>query len=396
MSVLSRGSGSAIIITGTSVGAGMLAIPATVAGKGFWIATILLVIVWFIMFSTAILIAEINLSMPDGSNFNYMAEQTMGKIGKNITWILYLLLLYALLSSYLSGGTEIIKYILDIIHIRLPQWINSIIFLLILGYFVYKGTKAIDYSTAFLMLIKMIVFLSCVLVILPYIRVSYINKMPIFTSFTLTTIPILITSFGFHHIIPTLRSYLKSNEYALKKAIFIGSIIPLFIYIIWIFVILGSVPFSQHSDLLQNSQLNTSILNYFNSNVVSNCSYIFETVALATSFLGVALGLLDFNYNSYNLNKKLKYHHFIVLILTFLPPLIFANIYKNGFRILLGYASIFVSILLIGIPAIMAWKVREKNNTNSLISKIYLIIILIISVSIVFIEIGIPPLKYSN
>ena len=69
MSLSSRGFGSAMIITGTSVGAGMLAIPATVAACGFWLASLLLIVVWFVMMLTALLLAEVNLAMPNGTNF---------------------------------------------------------------------------------------------------------------------------------------------------------------------------------------------------------------------------------------------------------------------------------------------------------------------------------------
>ena len=62
---LAKKTGAALIITGTCVGAGMLVLPLVTAACGFIIASILLVVIYLLMLSTAFLIMEVNLSMPD-------------------------------------------------------------------------------------------------------------------------------------------------------------------------------------------------------------------------------------------------------------------------------------------------------------------------------------------
>ena len=54
----------------------------------------------------------------------------------------------------------------------------------------------------------------------------------------------------------------------------------------------------------------------------------------------------------------------------------------------LGYASIFVAILLISLPAMMAWKVRQKKGTNTLLSKAYLTIIVLAGLLMIVLQIG--------
>lgn len=107
--ILSRGFGSAMIIAGTCIGAGMLAIPATVAACGFGLAVVLLFAIWGLMTLTALLLADVNLSMRDGTNFNLMAKQTLGRGGQIVTWVAYLLLLYSLTAAYTAGGILIIN-----------------------------------------------------------------------------------------------------------------------------------------------------------------------------------------------------------------------------------------------------------------------------------------------
>ena len=76
-----------------------------------------------------------------------------------------------------------------------------------------------------------------------------------------------------------------------------------------------------------------------------------------------------------------------VFVITFLPPFLFAVFYPQGFIIALGYASIFVAILLIGLPAAMTWVIRARQNKNHLLSKTYLSIILLIAGAMILLEI---------
>ncbi|MDE4957561.1 amino acid transporter, partial [Francisella tularensis subsp. holarctica] len=68
---------------------------------------------------------------------------------------------------------------------------------------------------------------------------SYKIKNP---NFIWAAFPILLTSFGVHHIIPTLITYVGSNKRSLRQAIIIGSSIPLIVDLLWIFATLGSLP----------------------------------------------------------------------------------------------------------------------------------------------------------
>lgn len=60
-------------------------------------------------------------------------------------------------------------------------------------------------------------------------------------------------------------------------------------------------------------------------------------------------------------------------MITLLPPLIFAIYFVNSFIAALGYASIFVSVLLIVQPAMMVWAIRTKQGKMIfLVNYIYL------------------------
>ncbi|WP_440992634.1 amino acid permease [Cysteiniphilum litorale] len=390
MSLSSRGFGSAMIITGTSVGAGMLAIPATVAACGFWLASLLLIVVWFVMMLTALLLAEVNLAMPNGTNFSRMAHATLGKGGQLITWISYLLLLYSLTAAYSAGGGNLIASGLNRVGLYLPDAVNSAIFILILGFFVYIGTRAVDHANKALMLIKFLAFFAFVVAIAPSIQQTLLDVETHSFNFVWITFPILITSFGFHHIIPTLRSYVNSDRATLRKAIIFGSFIPLVIYLIWVLCTLGSIPIygaESFQSIIQSGNTSAGIVGSYHSTHIGSFAYLFESVAITTSFLGVTLGLFDFNRDTYRLQRPTHINKIAVFVITFLPPFLFAVFYPQGFIIALGYASIFVAILLIGLPAAMTWVIRARQNKNHLLSKTYLGIILLIAGAMILLEI---------
>src|SRR3990167_1825985 len=86
--------GSILLIVGTSIGAGMLALPIATAELGFLGSLILLFVCWFIMTSGAFLLLEANLWLPQNSNIISMARVTIGPIGQIIAWIAYLFYLH--------------------------------------------------------------------------------------------------------------------------------------------------------------------------------------------------------------------------------------------------------------------------------------------------------------
>ncbi|MDE5009127.1 aromatic amino acid transport family protein, partial [Francisella tularensis] len=66
--IFSRKFGAAMIISGTFIGAGMFAIPATVSSCGFLIGSILIHCIWAIMTFTDLVLAEVNLKIDDVAN----------------------------------------------------------------------------------------------------------------------------------------------------------------------------------------------------------------------------------------------------------------------------------------------------------------------------------------
>jgi len=361
--------GSILLIVGTSIGAGMLALPIATAQLGFIGSLILLVVCWSVMTAGAFLILEVNLWMPQNSNLISMAKATMGPVGQIISWVFYLLLLYSLLCAYISGGSGLFHNLLLACHFDVSQTWSSIIFTLLFGLVVFLGIRSIDYVNRGLMFVKLGAYILLIILLTPFISTSKLFAGDLSQLTATSAMTVTITSFGYASIIPSLRIYFASDLRKLKIAIIIGSLVPLICYAFWDAIIMGVIPLDGANGLitiLHSSKNSTSDLVNTLSATASKESItifarLFTSICVVTSFLGVSLCLTDFLSDGLNLTKQGNSNLFLHA-LTFLPPLIIVIFFPNAFIKALEYAGIYCIILLILLPAWMAWMGRYRRH----------------------------------
>lgn len=355
--------GGILLIVGTSIGGGMLALPVSTAEVGFSNSIFFLFFCWLIMTAGALLVLEVNVRLPVGSNMISMAKSTLGLPGQIIAWITYLFLLYTLLSAYISGGSDVFSSLLHKINIDLPNWLTSVLFTTLFSLIVYRGIRSVDYVNRGLMFGKLGVYLLLVAIISPHVSPAGLvgGSARAFTG----TLMILVTSFGFASIVPSLRDYFEDDIRTLRRVILFGSLIPLFCYIVWDAVIMGVVSrdgtnglmalmSSEHATSGLTEALNQSVQNQW----ISGFFGFFTSICMITAFLGVSLGLFDFLADGLKLKKSGNQGKY-TLALTFLPPLAVVLINPGIYLHALSYAGICCVILLLLLPAIMAWKGRK-------------------------------------
>jgi tyrosine-specific transport protein len=366
---MSKVFGGVMLIIGTSIGAGMLALPLATAAGGFWDSTLLLFICWLISTFGAFLLLEANLRLPEKTNLISMAKQTFGLPGKVFAWVVYLLLLYSLMSAYISGGTDVVHGLLNDIHISPPLYLCSFIFVILLGFVVYLGIQSVDYVNRGLMSLKLLVFALLVIAIFPFTRLT---TLPIdHVKALLPAVTVAITSFGYSIIIPSLRDYFHSDVKKLRSAVLMGSLIPLVIYIIWDFSIQGVLKSAGPHGLVSISQhaqpttqlIHGLVMNVHNSWIISFMR-LFTAICMVTSFMGVSLALSDFLADGYRVKKRGK-GGLLVYATTFVPPLVIILAYPSVFIACISYAGICCIALLILLPMAMAWRGRYSLKTTS-------------------------------
>jgi tyrosine-specific transport protein len=385
--------GSILLIVGSSIGAGMLALPIVTAELGFIGSIILLFVCWAVVTTAAFILLEVNLWMPMNSNINTMARSTIGPLGQIVSWISYLILLYALLCAYIGGGSDLFRHLLERWGVNLPASVASILFTILFGSIVYMGIRSVDYVNRGLMLLKFTALFLLVVLLLPLASSAKLTAGNMHELTSSAAITVTITSFGFATIVPSLRIYLVGDLPKLKKAILLGSLIPLVCYIIWDAAIMGVIPMGGEHGLARilNSNNSTSDLTKALSITAGDPSItfftqLFTSICVLTSFLGVALCLTDFWADGLQLEKKGK-NHLIIVAATFLPPLIVVLFIPGLFVTALQYAGIDIVVLLILLPALMAWigRYHKKIHRGFTVpgGKVLLVMMMLFSVAMI-------------
>lgn len=360
----SRLFGGILLVIGTTIGAGILALPIATAQMGFLSASVLLISGWAIMMICAMVFLEVNLRLPPNSNLISMAGLTLGRWGQAFTWIVYLMLLYSALCAYISGGGDLFHYLLSTQGIHVPVAAGAILFTVLFGSVVYLGIRFVDYANRGLMMGKMGSLFLLIALVMPFVKHTNLSYGEFKYISSPTSISITILAFTSLMIIPSLRSYFNDDIKQLRKAIFWGMLIPLLCYIAWNMVILGVIPFYGTPGMQEilssansNSAIVAALIYLLQKDIITSLAKFFTSICMATSFLSISLCLSDFLADGFKVEKVGKTKSLIIGA-TLLPPLFIVLFYPDAFLRGLNYAGICCFAIMIFLPALMAWRSR--------------------------------------
>ncbi|EGA65003.1 aromatic amino acid transport family protein [Vibrio brasiliensis] len=352
--------GSTLIIAGTTIGAGMLALPLASAGIGFTTSLVIMISLWALMAYTALLMIEVHQHADQDATLHTLANQFLGTKGKWVASFAMMFLFYALCAAYIAGGgAQFAERISTFTGLEVSATTSTILFTLLVATVVTVGTATVDKVNRVLFLIKIVAMAMVLTFLAPNVTESYLLSMPVEQGLVIAAIPVIFTSFGFHGSIPAIVNYLDGHTPSLRKAILIGSAIPLIIYVFWQVVTLGVV---NQSTLLENqglSSLISTLATTVHRTSLGQTIGIFADLALLTSFLGVSLGLFEFLGDKINKGQNSR-SRVIVGLVTFFPPMGFALFYPQGFIAALGYAAIALVVLAIFLPIMMVKQARRQ------------------------------------
>jgi len=233
---------SILLVTGATIGGGMIMLPAVIGIYGYFSAIGMLVGVWVFNTIIALLFLEANCYLPLRTNLISMTKKLLGPKFGWITWIICLGFLYTIMCVYISGMTEVIGSFLEKTALHFPSFYLSIIAVISVGLPIYLGITYVNHFNRLFVIAMFLAFFTLVFLISPHISIDNLLTIP--PRIPLMALPVVFTSFGFLVIIPSLRSYLDDDVKKIKIAIILGSFIPLIIYISWITVVMGVIPVS--------------------------------------------------------------------------------------------------------------------------------------------------------
>ncbi|EPC2527706.1 tryptophan permease [Providencia stuartii] len=366
--------GGAMIIAGTAVGAGMFSIPMVTSGVWFTGSILLLLYTFFCMLLSGLMILEANMNYPAGASFHTMVKDLLGPVWNSINGLSITFVLYILTYAYISAGSSIISENLSsYIKMDVPQAVSGLFFALLVAFVVWLSTRAVDRLSTILIGGMVITFImsvgGMVTTASPSILFNQVDQGNThYLPYALAALPYLLTSFGYHGNVPGLVKYYNKDSRSVVRSLVYGAIITVAIYILWQYAVQGNIPRSAFIQIREDGNNIGALLKQMNlstnSDFISKFLNLFSYMALASSFLGVSLGLFDFIADFFRFNDS-KQGRLKSALITFLPPAVFALAFPNGFIYAIGFAGLAATIWAVIVPALMARTSRKRFPNNS-------------------------------
>ena len=374
--------GGAMIIAGGTIGAGMLANPTSTAGVWFLGSLVLLAYTWFCMTSSGLMLLEANLHYPTGASFDTIVKDLLGQGWNVINGLSVAFVLYILTYAYITSGGGITEGFINQLFsseqhtVQIGRVSGSLIFCLVLAVFVWFSTKAVDRFTTVLIGGMVIAFILSVAGLISSVKVevlfdSMVQGEQQYLPYMLGALPVCLVSFGFHQNVPSLVKYYERDANRVMKSVFFGTAIALAVYVLWQLAVQGNLPRAEFAPVIEKggdiAVLLQALGKYIQTDFIALALRFFAYLAIATSFLGVTLGLFDYIADLCKFDDSRSGRTKTALI-TFLPPLLLSLAFPFGFVLAIGYAGLAATIWAVIVPALLAKASRRKfAQTNYLV-----------------------------
>ncbi|WIA32010.1 hypothetical protein OEZ86_002863 [Tetradesmus obliquus] len=406
--------GSAMLVAGTTIGAGILALPAVTQDAGFLPSAATLSVVCLFSAATGLLVAEVNLAImrqqgAAGLSVITMARATLGEAGALASSAAYVFLHYALLVAYMSKAGEIVAGASGLGLVPAAALFSGTFAALCYC----SSQKLLDQLNSGLVALVVTSFLGLLVVAAGGVDAGSLTSGGDWSAVP-ATLPVVALAFVYHNIIPVICNALEGDASKIRTAVLAGLAIPWAMFVTWDGAILGSLDTlraaarlpvtslaaaTQPIAAVQVSSLETSTTNTAaggassssdsSSSSSSSSSAVvasrvedplaalsaanpvaapliqgFSFLAIATSYIGFILGLTDFLADALALPSGRQAP--LPYAITLLPPFVVAVTNPNIFLQALDTAGTYGVLTLFGIqPAAMAWSARYGSSSSS-------------------------------
>lgn len=359
----------AAIIAGATVGAGMFSLPVVTSGMWFIWSMLALVVSWFLLYNSGLMIVETNLNYPRGASFDTFVKDTLGAKWNMFNGITFAFVLYVLTYAYISGGGSIVSHTIEAsIGLTLPPVAAGLTFAFGLAFIVWISTAMVGRINAIIVGGMVITFLLSMgefttRIQLPILMDSKVEYIP----YIFAALPYFLASYGFHATIPSVMKYYGKDPERIQKSVLYGSLFSLVVYALWLMVTQGNIGREEFIPIIQSGGNIGDIVGALNkvggSANLSAMVNAFANMAVVSSFLGVSLGLFDFIADKFKFGDdgigRLK-----TAAITFIPPTIGGVFFPNGFLYAIGLVGLVGMVMTNLMPALCVRASRKKYENN--------------------------------
>lgn len=376
------------MIAGTAIGGGILAAPAATAPAGFLPSTCALLVAWWYMLVSGLLLSELSINRmgETGKASGGILELYKSSLPPSLSFVAtsaYFLLHYAVMVAYFAqGGINLDAFL----HSSSIPVLDQMIQIPGIGQFLFASAIG---SSLFFANKENVVKLNNTLVLgvlasffgILGIGAQTANFSELFSfenqhpDQVVNAFPILFLSIVYQNVVPTVVSQLEGDRRKIRNALLLGTSAPLLMLIGWNAVILGNVlgvSSAVTSDILAgNLDPIQLVQNGGNGGpLLSNLVSVFSELAIVTSLIGFVYGMTEAVGDVAGISSTDRERMDLKPLIysgVLLPPLLLSIINPNIFYDALDYGGAFgVSTLFLVLPPIMVWKLRYGEEQKQL------------------------------
>jgi amino acid permease len=228
-------------LTGTIIGAGFLGIPYVVWKSGFLAGLFYIIVIGLIMLFVRLLLGEVILRTKGNHQLVGYAQKYLGKKGKYLILFSMIFGIYSALLAYVIGEGKSLSFLFfgdDSFTLFF-----GILFWIIASALTFKGLKALKRFQPIALIIVLITILIIIFYYSPEVKINNLSSLNL--EFIFLPFGVILFSMLGTASMPEVERILSNQENKLKKAIIIGGLIPIIVYSLFAFIVVGkfdSVP----------------------------------------------------------------------------------------------------------------------------------------------------------
>ncbi len=346
------------VISGTIIGVGLFSLPYITLQTGFWIVLAYFLVLGAIIIKVHLCFGEVALKTPDFKRFPGFVKHHLGKNFQKVALFSNIFGFLGAILAYLIVGGEFLKNLASPFMEGSAEF-YTLIYFIPAALLILFGVKAIAkvefWGLVSFFVILALIFLRGMHAITPSNFLTSANLSHFFLPYG----AILFSLWG-AALIPEAEEMLDRNKKLLKKVIPISIILPVVVYLFFIYLILGITGENTTESAL------TGLRTYFGDGVVT-LILLFGLITTFTSFIALGLTLKKVFWYDLKANRHLAWAAtcFVPLALFFLGVKSFIPVVSFIGACLLGIDGILIML--------MYKKIRpEKKLVAYLLSLVFL------------------------
>ncbi|MBW2970405.1 amino acid permease [Candidatus Woesearchaeota archaeon] len=310
-------------LTGCIIGAGILGIPFVIVKSGFWTGMLVVFTLGFAVLLLHLLMGEVCLRSKKPHQLAGYAESFLGRPGKFLMTASMVIGIYGAMLAYTLGVSESLFSVFG-----LSKWFWAFSFYVLMSALVFGGLKVLKKSELWIEFSKFSIFVIVLLILFSSYHFSFSRHNGFYWDKLLVPYGVILFSFIGTAAIPELRQELIKNQKMIKRVIVIGSLIPLVVYSLFAFAVIGV-----------SGLATTPVATIGLADLIGGFGYVFlhvfAVLAMASSFVALGYALKDM----YNIDFNIP--HWQAWLLTMIVPAVLISLGADSFIGALEVAGVF-------------------------------------------------------